>query len=67
MVILGGTPSAVIVALYRDGLAFLLTTFVMRMVYRGLFRQQVTMGRIASVVFPVCLIGGLAQLEQFSE
>jgi two-component system, LytTR family, sensor kinase len=62
MVILGGTPSAVIVALYRDGLAFLLTTFVMRMIYRGLFRQQVTMGRIAIVVIVACLIGGLAQL-----
>ena len=62
MVILGGTPSAVIVALYRDGLAFLLTTFVMRVVYRGLFRRQVTMGRIAAVVIAVCLIGGLVQL-----
>jgi hypothetical protein len=33
MVILGGTPSAVVVALYRNGLAFLLTTFVMRVIY----------------------------------
>jgi two-component system LytT family sensor kinase len=62
MVVLGGTPSAVIVALYRDGLAFFLTTFVMRMIYRGLFRREVTVGRIATVVFAVCLIGGLAQL-----
>jgi two-component system LytT family sensor kinase len=62
MVILGGTPSAVIVALYRDGLAFLLTTFVMRMIYRGIFRWQLTMARIAAVVTIVCLIGGLAQL-----
>jgi hypothetical protein len=57
--ILGGTPSAVIVALYRDGLAFLLTTFVIWVIYRGLFRRQVTMGRIATVVIAVCLIGGL--------
>ena len=34
----------------------------MRMIYRGLFRQQVTMGRIALVVIVACLIGGLAQL-----
>ncbi len=62
MVVLGGTPSAAIVALYRDGLAFLLTTFVMRLIYRGLFRRQVTMKRIAVAVISVCLIGGLAQL-----
>ena len=40
MVILGGTPSAVVVALYRDGLAFLLTTFVMRLIYRLFGRRS---------------------------
>jgi hypothetical protein len=58
--ILGNTPFAVIVALYRDGLALLPTTFVMRMIYRGFFRQQVTMGRMATVIIAVCLIGSLA-------
>jgi two-component system, LytTR family, sensor kinase len=62
MVILGGVPSAVVVALYRDGLAFFLTTFVMRVIYRSLFRRHATMLRIGIVAIAVCLIGGLAQM-----